>query len=117
MADTRPTPAATWVVLPTYNERDNLQPLVAELLSFPALHILVVDDNSPDGTGQLADSIANHESRVSVLHRPGKAGLAAAYQAGFTHVLQHGAGTVIQMDADFSHPPALIGPLLAALVE
>lgn len=101
--------------MPTYNERDNLQPLVMRLLSDPRFRVLIVDDNSPDGTGQVADRLQQKESRVAVLHRPGKFGLATAYQQGFALVLERGADAVIQMDADFSHDPALIPAMLKAL--
>lgn len=98
----------TLVVVPTYNERDNLPPFVDALLAldYPGLEILVVDDNSPDGTGQLADDLsAQHPGRVHVLHRTHKQGLGPAYIAGFRHALALGADHIVQMDADFSHQP------------
>lgn len=104
-----------WVVLPTYNERDNLPALAATLLKDPRLHILVVDDHSPDGTGAIADAWHRQQPRLTVLHRPGKGGLASAYQQGFRQVLARGATTVIQMDADFSHDPKLIPVILDTL--
>ncbi|HZM00582.1 MAG TPA: polyprenol monophosphomannose synthase [Planctomycetota bacterium] len=110
------------VVLPTYNEAENLPRMVAELLALPLpgarLSILVVDDNSPDGTGAIADRLAAGSSgRVTVLHRPGKEGLARAYLAGIQQALDAGADLVLQMDCDFSHPPRFIPDLLAALPE
>lgn len=107
-----------YVVVPTYNERGNLRPLMQALLGLdvPGLRVLVVDDASPDGTGELADELAaQYPGRVEVLHRPGKAGLGAAYRHGFAVALERGAGAIVQMDADFSHPPELVLALLAAL--
>jgi dolichol-phosphate mannosyltransferase len=107
-----------WVVLPTYNERDNLEPIVSAILAaLPEASLLVVDDSSPDGTGQLADTIAAREPRVSVLHRPGKQGLGIAYRDGFRWVLERPeTRAVVQMDADFSHDPAALPRLLAQLM-
>jgi dolichol-phosphate mannosyltransferase len=106
---------ATIVVVPTYNEADNLRPLTDALLRQPDCTVLVVDDNSPDGTGQLADALASqHPDRVLVLHRPGKQGLGTAYLAGFREAMQHGCDFVVQMDADFSHDPADVPRLVAA---
>lgn len=107
------------LVIPTYNEAENLPRLVSALFALPLpadLRILVVDDNSPDGTGRVADELclANPE-RLTVLHRSGKLGLGTAYVQGFQHALQAGAEAVGQMDADFSHPPELIPQLLLAL--
>ncbi|WP_263634382.1 polyprenol monophosphomannose synthase [Geomonas subterranea] len=97
------------VVIPTYNERDNLEKLVRQVLALnPALELLVVDDNSPDGTGELAEALAAETGRVSVLHRSGKLGLGSAYREGFAKALAMGADLVVQMDADFSHDPAMI---------
>lgn len=95
------------VVIPTYNEAENLPRLVSTLFSLPLdLKILVVDDGSPDGTGQLAEQLgADNDGKVSVLHRPGKMGLGSAYITGFQQALKDGADAVAQMDADFSHPP------------
>lgn len=107
------------VVLPTYNERENLPRMVGELfaLALPAdveLSILVVDDASPDGTGQLADElVAAHPGRLAVLHRAGKEGLGKAYVAGFGRALSDGAELVLQMDCDFSHQPKYIPELIA----
>lgn len=113
-----PTPGTgpAWLVLPTYNEADNLEPLVeAALANLPAeARILVVDDNSPDGTGEIAARLAAGEERVEVLHRPRKEGLGPAYLAGFRRALEAGAGFVLEMDSDFSHDPADLPRLLAA---
>jgi dolichol-phosphate mannosyltransferase len=112
--------APVWVVIPTYNEAANLERIVrataAELqrLSAGEHHILVVDDNSPDGTGAIADALAQELDVVEVLHRPSKAGLGHAYLAGFARALAAGAELVIEMDADFSHDPSYLGALLDA---
>jgi dolichol-phosphate mannosyltransferase len=104
----------TVVVIPTYNEVENLPLLVPRVLAQdPGLEVLVVDDNSPDGTGKLADELAETTRRVHVLHRPGKQGLGAAYRAGLARALALGAERVIQMDADFSHPPEVLPQMLA----
>ena len=101
------------VVVPTYNEAENLPLLIPEVLSQdPRLEVLVVDDCSPDGTGQVADRLAQTEKRVQVLHRDGKQGLGPAYRAGLQRALELGADFVIQMDADFSHPPSSLPQLL-----
>ena len=103
------------VVIPTYNELDNLPKITKVLfeLNSPGLEILIVDDASPDGTGQLADQLAGqHAGRFHVVHRPGKQGLGTAYIQGFTWALDQGAETVIQMDADFSHSPSYIPQFL-----
>lgn len=108
------------VVLPTYNEADNLSTMIGELLALdlPNLDILVVDDNSPDGTGQIADDLANrHPDRVHVMHRSGKLGLGTAYIAGFGYALDHGIDLVIQMDADFSHSPSYIPQFVDAIKD
>jgi dolichol-phosphate mannosyltransferase len=112
--------AAIWLVIPTYNEAENLANIVlaagAQLATtVPGRYrILIVDDNSPDGTGAIADSLAAEHAWVEVLHRPGKAGLGQAYLAGFTHALTRGAELLIEMDADFSHDPRYLPELLAA---
>jgi dolichol-phosphate mannosyltransferase len=103
----------TWVILPTYDEAENLEPLVhAVLRAVPGVRVLVVDDSSPDGTGEIADALAAARDDVEVIHRPRKSGLGRAYVAGFAHALRAGAGTVIEMDADFSHDPADLQRLL-----
>ncbi len=103
------------VVLPTYNERENLPLIVPRILeAAPQVDVLVVDDNSPDGTGTIADELAAREPRVRVLHRPRKQGLGRAYLAGFAQALERGYGRVLEMDADFSHDPSRLPALLAA---
>lgn len=105
------------VVTPTYNEAENLPKLVSALLSLPLeARILVVDDNSPDGTGQVADELAvRYPGRVEVMHRPAKMGLRSAYLNGFQKVLNDGARIVVQMDADFSHDPLALVDMLQKL--
>ena len=104
------------VVIPTYNEAENLPLLVPQVLAQgPGIDVLVVDDNSPDGTGKLADDLADQSPRVHVLHRAAKQGLGPAYLAGFTRALDLGADFVVQMDADFSHPPETIREMLAEI--
>ncbi len=107
------------VVLPTYNEAENLPLMVDALLALPLanLNILVVDDNSPDGTGQIADTLAEkHQGHVSVLHRTAKEGLGAAYRAGFRQALKLDADYIIQMDCDFSHQPRYV-PMMVEAAE
>jgi dolichol-phosphate mannosyltransferase len=104
------------VVIPTYNERDNLGPIVGRLhAALPAVHVLVVDDGSPDGTGELADKLAAGDDRIHVLHRTEKAGLGAAYIAGFRWGLDRDYQVLVEMDADGSHAPEDLPRLLAAL--
>jgi dolichol-phosphate mannosyltransferase len=110
--------SGVWVVLPTYQEADNLEPIAAAILrALPQATLLVVDDGSPDGTGALADGLAASDARVRVRHRPAKQGLGRAYLDGFGIALGGGASIVVQMDADFSHDPAvlpaLVGPIEA----
>jgi dolichol-phosphate mannosyltransferase len=106
--------ARTLVVVPTYNEAENLPLLVPRVLAQdPGIEVLVVDDDSPDGTGKIADELAERDARVHVLHRPAKSGLGPAYRAGMLHALELGADAVIQMDADFSHPPEALPELLS----
>ena len=107
-----------WVVLPTYNERENIEPMATVILAaLPEASLLIVDDSSPDGTGTLADTIAAREARVSVLHRSRKEGLGVAYRDGFRWVLERpDARAVVQMDADFSHDPAALPRLIAPLM-
>lgn len=106
-----------WVVLPTYDERDNLPSMLAAIRSsLPSAQILVVDDASPDGTGELADVAAQQDPSIRVLHRAGKEGLGTAYRAGFAHVIATSdAEYIVQMDCDFSHDPADLPRLLEAL--
>lgn len=106
------------VIVPTYNEAENLPKLVSALLTLPLenLRLLVVDDNSPDGTGELAEMLAfEHPGCIKVLHRRGKAGLGTAYIAGFQYALKDGATAIAQMDADFSHPPEKLVELAETL--
>lgn len=108
------------VVLPTYNEKENLENMINTLLALPVpdLSVLVVDDNSPDGTGQIADDLAEkHPGKVSVLHRAGKLGLGTAYIEGFRRALDQGADLILQMDCDFSHDPKYITDMLDKMNE
>lgn len=106
------------VVVPTYNERINLPLVVPAILhQDPRIEVLVVDDNSPDGTGQLADELAASTPRVHVLHRPNKSGLGKAYLAGFRWGLDKGYDLIFEMDADFSHDPRFLGDLVRAAVD
>lgn len=110
---------ATWIgsalmIVPTYNEAENIEALVQQLRALPGnVHVLIVDDNSPDGTGDLVDNLAAQDSGVQVLHRPGKLGLGSAYKAGFKAGLRQGYTFLCTMDADFSHDPTLLPLLLA----
>ena len=108
------------VIIPTFNEAGNLPKLVSALYSLPLddLKILVVDDHSPDGTGEIADRLATENpGRLAVIHRPGKLGLGTAYLAGFQHALAVGSSIIAQMDADFSHPPEKLLGLVQALAD
>lgn len=99
----------TLIIVPTYNELENIRRLLPELMALgPNFRVLVVDDNSPDGTGKLADELAAENERISVLHRPEKLGLGSAYVEGFRHAIQQDVDCVFEMDADFSHDPAMI---------
>ncbi len=110
------TGAGAWVVLPTYNEAENLEAIATAIKAvLPAATLLVVDDGSPDGTGAIADRLAAADPRVRVLHRPAKAGLGRAYLAGFATALAGSAEWVLQMDADWSHDPGATRALLAPL--
>jgi len=110
------TERRTLIIVPTYNERDNLPILVDAVFAvLDHVHILVVDDGSPDGTGQAADEIAARDSRVRVLHRPEKSGLGTAYVEGFRRALDEGYDRVVEMDADMSHDPRYLPDLMAAL--
>ena len=106
----------TLIIIPTYNEAENLRPLLEAIFSFVvATDILIVDDNSPDGTGDLADAIAAKDVRVHVLHRSGKLGLGTAYIAGFKYAIAHGYDAAFEMDADFSHDPRYLPDFLNAI--
>ncbi len=116
-----PIPALPWLVLPTFDEAENVEKIVASALAVlrdcapEGFRILVVDDSSPDGTGRIADGLASTHEEVEVLHRTERNGLGPAYLAGFAHALERGAGFVFEMDADFSHDPADLARLLAAV--
>ena len=121
-SDPEPREAAAgrgaWIVLPTYNEAENLPGIAAAILAaLPAATLLVVDDGSPDGTGRLADDLSAVDSRVRVRHRPAKQGLGRAYLDGFEIALAAGASIVVQMDADWSHDPATLPALIGPVVE
>ncbi|PQM21882.1 polyprenol monophosphomannose synthase [Streptomyces xinghaiensis] len=104
------------VIIPTYNEAGNIKPIVGRVRSaVPEAHVLVADDNSPDGTGKLADELAAEDEQVHVLHRRGKEGLGAAYLAGFRWGIEQGYGVLVEMDADGSHQPEELPRLLTAL--
>ncbi|MCO5972284.1 polyprenol monophosphomannose synthase [Actinoallomurus soli] len=104
------------VIIPTYNERENIESIVARVrTAVPEAEILVADDNSPDGTGKIADGLAADDERVHVMHRAGKEGLGAAYIAGFHWGMEHGFDVLVEMDADGSHQPEELARLLSAL--
>lgn len=106
------------VIIPTYNERDNIQKITREVLSVSEhTEVLVIDDNSPDGTGAVVDEMAKASHRVHVMHRPGKMGLGSAYIAGFRYAMSNGYDYVFEMDADFSHDPKEIPNFLDAAVK
>src|SRR6266536_1212584 len=106
----------TLIIIPTYNEIDNLTPLLKEIFSYaPETDILIVDDNSPDGTGDLADKIHQENAQVHVLHRPGKLGLGTAYIEGFKYAIEHAYDAAFEMDADFSHDPRYLPDFLKAI--
>ena len=110
--------AGTWVVLPTYDEAENVGPVTAAILeALPEAHVLVVDDGSPDGTGDIADALAAVDQRIRVRHRAAKQGLGRAYLDGFGIALEGGASVVVQMDADFSHDPATLPDLIGPIVD
>jgi dolichol-phosphate mannosyltransferase len=106
----------TMIVVPTYNEKENIERLISMLLEAgPDVNVLVVDDNSPDRTAECVEAIASHNPRVRLIKRPGKMGLGTAYITGFKDALEHGAEIVIQMDADFSHDPRYISDFREAI--
>jgi dolichol-phosphate mannosyltransferase len=111
-----------WIIVPTYNERENVGPITDAILgSVPEAHVLIVDDGSPDGTGELADEMAAKNPAIAVLHRTQKQGLGKAYVAAFKYLLTQDADVIVQMDADFSHPvrflPALLEPLTSGRAD
>jgi len=104
------------VIIPTYNERENIQRIVGRTRSsVPQAHVLIADDNSPDGTGEIADDLASQDAHVYVMHRAGKEGLGAAYLSGFAWAIDAGYDVIVEMDADGSHQPEQLPKLLAAL--
>jgi len=106
------------VVIPTYNERENVAKLLEPVLGADSrIEVLIVDDNSPDGTGELADRIASSNPRVHVLHRESKLGLGSAYRDGFRYALEHGYELIFEMDADFSHDPGYLPDFLEAVKD
>ncbi len=106
----------TLIIIPTYNELDNLRPLLSDIFQYaPTTDILIVDDNSPDGTGALADQLTEEDTRVHVLHRAGKLGLGTAYIAGFKYAIANGYDAAFEMDADFSHDPRYLPEFLKAI--
>lgn len=108
----------TLIIIPTYNEYENLQPLLRSIFSYaPHTDILIVDDNSPDGTGELADQLHENDSRIHVVHRPGKLGLGTAYVDGFKYAISHGYDAAFEMDADFSHDPQYLPNFLLAIED
>jgi len=119
MAPVSPT---IWIIVPTYNERENVGPITEAILgAVPEAHVLIVDDGSPDGTGELADEMAGRNPAIAVLHRLAKQGLGRAYVAAFKELIARDADIVVQMDADFSHPvrylPSLLEPLRAGTAD
>ena len=106
------------IIFPTYNERDNIEKIVHAVLPLdPRIHVLIVDDRSPDGTGEVADRLAAEEEKVSVLHRPAKAGLGKAYLAGFKWAIERKFDFIFEMDADFSHGPQYIKDFLREIQD
>ncbi len=108
-------PVEKMIIVPTYNEKDNIDRLLTKLMDLPhGLHVLIVDDGSPDGTADIVKGWMTREGRIHLLQRPGKMGLGSAYRDGFRYALQQGAEFIFEMDADFSHDPNEIGNFLAA---
>jgi len=108
----------TLVIIPTYNERENIERIVPLVLDKdPSIHVLIVDDNSPDGTGRIADSMAKENHRIFVIHRPNKSGLGTAYITGFKFALKKGYDLIFEMDCDFSHDPKYIPHFLKAIED
>ncbi|WP_444543085.1 polyprenol monophosphomannose synthase [Microtetraspora niveoalba] len=112
------TPGRVLVIIPTYNECENLPMIVGRVrAALPDVHLLIADDNSPDGTGKIADELAEKDGNIHVMHRPGKQGLGAAYVAGFQWGLAEGYDILVEMDADGSHQPEELHKLLDAVAE
>ena len=108
----------SYVVIPTYNEADNIQSLINKIFEFkPEFNIIIVDDNSPDGTGDMADALSANDSRINVIHRAEKLGLGTAYVEGFKEALKLGAELIFEMDADFSHDPKCLQQFIDALED
>ena len=106
------------VIIPTYNEKENIREITPQILKKdPSIDVLIVDDNSPDGTGEIADEMAGENSRIKVLHREKKAGLGTAYKTGFKYALENGYDHIFEMDADFSHDPKYIPRFLETVKE
>jgi dolichol-phosphate mannosyltransferase len=106
----------TLLIIPTYNEIENLSPLLEEILSYaPETDVLIIDDHSPDGTGELADELQKENPRVNVIHRPDKMGLGTAYIVGFKYAIEHGYDAAFEMDADYSHDPRYLPDFLQAI--
>jgi dolichol-phosphate mannosyltransferase len=104
------------IIIPTYNERDNIGTMLERIMALPyGFEVLVVDDGSPDGTGDVVEQCSQREPRVHLLRRPGKMGLGSAYRDGFRYALEHGAQLIFEMDADFSHDPDALGGFLTAI--
>ncbi|MCX7791997.1 MAG: polyprenol monophosphomannose synthase [Chloroflexaceae bacterium] len=112
MAPTEAGIADCTVVIPTYNERENIADIISAILAYPRFKVLVVDDNSPDGTGTIVAGLAQKDERIELIARPGKLGLGTAYIAGFKRALEQGAQYIFEMDADFSHNPIYLPSLL-----
>lgn len=112
------SPMKTLIIIPTYNELENLRPLLKEVFTYASeTDVLIVDDNSPDGTGKLADELYEEDGHIHVLHRPGKLGLGTAYIAGFKYALKHDYDAAFEMDADFSHDPRYLPDFLKAIEQ
>jgi dolichol-phosphate mannosyltransferase len=108
----------TLVIIPTYNERENIERIVPQVLEQdPSIHVLIVDDGSPDGTGEMADQMAQGNDRIHVLHRQVKGGLGTAYIAGFKYALEKSYDLILEMDCDFSHDPKSLPKFLEAIQD
>ncbi|GCE23539.1 glycosyltransferase [Dictyobacter kobayashii] len=106
----------TLIIIPTYNEAENLPSLLSGIFAYvPETEVLVVDDNSPDGTGQLVEEMKKQDGRIHIMHRPGKLGLGTAYIAGFKYAIAHKYDAAFEMDADFSHDPQHLPAFLSAI--
>jgi dolichol-phosphate mannosyltransferase len=118
MTEAHPGTGCIAVIIPTYNERDNIHPITERVLSaIPEADLFIVDDNSPDGTGEIADELAAKDERIHVMHRRGKEGLATAYLTGFGAALDQGYPTIVEIDADCSHQPEELPRLLRGLAS